>query len=415
MSASTLLLAICLAAAPASGASLAERVQKVLETGEAATPAAVEEARAQYGALKRAAPKDARIDRAYLAVLANQRHYRDALPLVEGYLKQHPADLPALRTRIFLELADRRLTAALAHAAELGEAFDQAPPGDAEWTETARFLGTVIGYLELARTDTGNVQAKSVAKHRILRALRKSYLPDFDEGRLVVIERMAALSDKRSDRERRALLEKSQNQESTSAAIDERRDRIEEGKQVLETGSDQLRNAQRQLAVMNAQWAALQQDRAQLGVRIDFAETQFFGYQNQIVNQINNSGLARRNRSSEAVLRANATAAGQTLMQLNQQAVQLDKRLISLRNEIVQATASARQSGQTVSSSQKSLDKDAARLESLEKRAARLETAKPTSRALSSQARALSTYLTFPYDEEKARLLKEFSLKEFSQ
>src|SRR5690606_2394056 len=125
---------------------------------------------------------------------------RDALPLVEGYLKQHPADLPALRTRIFLELADRRLTAALAHAAELGEAFDQAPPGDAEWTETARFLGTVIGYLELARTDTGNVQAKSEAKHRILRALRKSYLPDFDEGRLVVIERVAALSDKRSDR-----------------------------------------------------------------------------------------------------------------------------------------------------------------------------------------------------------------------
>ncbi len=282
-------VALCLsfalvAAAAVAGETPAERVKNLLAAGQQATPQAIAQAAAEYEALHKVAPDDVRIDYVYAVALVNQHRHRQALPLVNRYLNQHPRDLAAHCARIFVELSIRQFDAAWTHAIALAPAFDAAPAGEAELNETARFLGTVIGYLELARGENEDAQSRSEDNRRVLESLGKDYLAPFNEGRQVVSDRLTELAAEQKARQDRAAAEQDRRQVATTAAIQQNRAQLETGEQSLQSGTEQVRDAQRQLSVIKTQMASLLQDRARSPPRSASSNRSFCKSQQQLGN-----------------------------------------------------------------------------------------------------------------------------------
>ena len=286
----SLLVAIALSSSAAAGESSVDRVKNLLAAGTRTTPQAVARAADEYAALREIAPDDARVDYVYAVALVNQHRHRQALPLVNRYLQQHSGDLAAQRARIFIELSIRQFTPAWEHAMALAPAFRGAAPGDAELSETARFLGTVAGYLELARPAAVDSEARSEGNRRLREALAAEYLAELDKGRQAVVDQLAEIEDQQKLRQDAIAAEQSRRQQATSAAIKENRAKIETGEQSLESGTEQVRDAQRQLSVINTQMASLMRDRAQISAQISMAQMQLSQIQQQVANSQNQQG-----------------------------------------------------------------------------------------------------------------------------
>jgi hypothetical protein len=406
---------------------LGDGVSKLFESGAKNTPPAVAAAKSQYEKLKRSNPQDRRIDYAYGVVLVNQHKYRDALPLLLRYVETAKPELNAHRVQIWAQIQDRKYADALDGMASLGQRFphDSASPMEARYLETARFLGTLFGYLELARPGTVNPELKSKSKDFILARLGDPYTTAFDEGRDEVASRASDLQRERKVAQEKASAAAEVRQEQEKAVLEDDRGKITVQQEAMQTSAEQLNEARRELSVIQQQLSSLNADRTRLGAQIVVLQTQLYQIQVDIYNTNNNFGANRpapnpapdKNvtgaisvPAAQVEQFARARALTLSLAGLNKQAFNMDRNILAFQQRAAVLSGRGEQEAESLAQRDSTIRNTAKHAKVIEKKLARERTAPPkaSTAGLTSQMTSLSTYLPFPYEQEKKRVLEWF-------
>lgn len=398
------LTVVLAAGAQAGQGDVRDGASRLLGLSEKNTPPAVAAARAEYEKLKKANPTDARIDYVYGVALVNQHRYGEALPLVKRYLARHAGDPNALRTKIWAELCDRQYAPALKDAVSLSRQFSKRPDAvpKAELEETARFLGTIFGYLELARPEVVNEKLRSAGKKHILSALGEEYLSAFDRGRQTVADRLAELKDKQKKKQARAAETLGNRRDKVERAIEGDRRDITSTNETIQASVEQVRDAQRKLAVLSRQLVSLGQDRNRLAARMVVVQTEWFELQENIQTD------PSRRRTVSIATAAKLSQLNVILTGLIRQAVLMDEKILGLRTEAGRLGFKGNKEKQALAANLAAVRDVRRRVKARENQFRRLEAKRPARRVLTAQMKKLSTYLPFPFEEEKQRVLGWF-------
>jgi hypothetical protein len=399
-------------------------IAKLFELGSKNTPPALAAAKSCYEKLKLASPRDRRIDYAFAVVLVNQHKYRDALPILTQYLEKGKPELDAVRVMIWAEVQDKKYSAAIDDMVLLSQRFTAAneDPMETAYSETARFLGTIFGYLELARPAALDSDAEAAGKKAVLSQLGEHYIPIFDEGRNAVAARLSGLQAERRAAHEQLVAAADAKKEQAQAALDEDRSKISVQQEAMQSHAENLREAERELSVVNNQLASLRTDRARLGAQIINLQAQLSMAQSQTQKFVDNTipGDPR-----DVVVTQQVTAAGPfdprtiqaraisiSLATLNKQAFDMDRKIMAFQQRAMMVSGKGEQEAQTLAQRDAAVRQAAKHAKTIEKKLSREATpSKAPTAALTSQMTALPTYAPFPYAQEKKRVLGWFEKK----
>lgn len=409
-----LIALLCGQPADASANELKLGVSSLFQLGEKNTPTQLAAARRQYEALERDFSTSAGLDYSYALVLINQHRYADALPLVERYLARYPNDEDAIRVKLWVRLQTRRYGSALDDAVDLSRRIAEHQAATVErQTIPAQFLGTVLGYLELVRPEAVDESVRKNAKSEILEALSAQYLDAFDQGRQSVADRLTALKDDQLAKQQRTAQRLAVRREALSTAQEDDRQTIAFNQDKMESSTAELHDTQRKLKVLRHQLATLAQDRAQVTAQIIAVQTQLTQLSAEWTNDETQRDAARRfgviPESMDLTEYAQFVTLSTTLFSLNRQALRLDQRIAAMQSEANQLGATFNRAAQATAESQAAIKKAGRRAKVLQGQARRLDKQKPKSRGLTAEMKRLSTYLPFPFEEEKRRVLGWFT------
>jgi hypothetical protein len=390
--------AVAVAAEPARDA-----VGQMLHAAESGDPAALATVQKQHALLQKTRPNDPQAEYAYAVALVGLNRAAEALPLLERYVRDQPDDLAAARVRIWTELQLKRNVAALEHCEALAQRA--AAPGqpattvaETEVAEAAKFLGTAVGYLELQAG--GDKKARQAAKNRVLALVGRRHLESFDEGRKVVLDRVAEFQAEQQAREQRELAKREARESQTSLALDQSRQHMAKSDELVQSGAENVRDAERQFEVLRGQLASLQNDRTLLTNQIMFTQSRLMELQAQVPTQ-----PGQQPRGIPIDRSALMTNAAITLAALNKQAFDMDRRILDLRARVGEVSQQGAQGSQSVASGEASLRKAEKKANALEKQLLQIEREKARQAAkLTPQMRMLKNYLPNPFAQERDRV-----------
>lgn len=420
------LLAIAIAAAllPSSllrGAELRARVARLLDLRTENNQAAVAAARELYAQLKRAAPNDPRIDYAYGMVLMDQGRPREALPLISIYVDGEQDDLVPAVIKALSLMENRRYAEGLTEAVAVADRFPKSDgkSEDDEPAEVARLLGTLIG-LHSVRSTAAETKARVQATNQILNRLGDAYIVRFDEGRRHIIDHFNELRQTRQSKLDHQFQAKADQQNQLAAAADRSRIDVATTQQDLDAGGEAVKNAQRELTLLDQQMSLLAQDRHRLGMQITTLECQIVSIVAPVsttetrnfafgTNPVLESVTQSTTRSVNAGRYFQAQGLAMSLAVLKKQAFDMDKRILSLRARAAQVAGEGHERLKSLATSEAGLRQAHKRTASLETQARRAK-AKPSTppRLLTAEMQRLSTYLPSLYEEESKRVLLWF-------
>lgn len=403
----------------ARGGELSTALSSLFELGTEATTSAIASARNQYERLKRSYPEDRRIDYAYGVVLIGQHKYRDAVPLISGYLETGKSEPHAYCAKIWAQLQAREYGGLLNEAVTLSDRF---PKGsrlhpEAAYHEAAEFLGAVFGYLELLRAGAVDPQLRLERKNRVLGRLGPAYTLAFDQGRASVGQQVAEFQAQREAeiREVTAKVEKRKDQAKSALDVDRNRLLAEEGTQ--QSSVEQLRNAQRQLNQIQRELSTLNQERIQVGARIALVQAQINAilvptFRDDRTRFPTGAALILEYQPAKPydprVVQANALAVA--LAVLSKQAFEMDRWILEYQTRAAILNGKGEETTLTLAQSEADAMAIQKRSKSAEYQLKRLEKpARARSGVLSEKMAMLSTYAPFPYAQERQRVLGWFA------
>ena len=408
---------------------LASEVDSLFRFGMKNTPSALAATKSHYERLKRDYPRDRRIDYAYGIVLLNQHRFLDSAELLTDLQEDGKPDIAARRTKVWALVQGRKITDALQEMVTLSQSFRHAGDRDSESKsndETARFIGTVFGYLELVRPGTVDNELRSKYRNVVLKNLGDRYIPVFDAGRADVAERLADLkSDRKLAQERKAASHK-ERLERDKATLDEDRGEIANKEEAMQSHLESVRDAQRELNVVKTQLDSLRTDRTRLTAQIVTIQAQISELTRVATTVfpttvIDNRQPGRPNTdlftttTTSTILGptspryAQIAALGVSLGRLNKQAFDMDRRLLTFQQRSAELSDRSLQDADALDRHDAAVQRTARHAKALEKKINRESTPPKASTAvLNSQMTALSTYLPFPYEQERKRVLAWF-------
>jgi hypothetical protein len=413
---------VLLAAAAASGAAPSLRVEitTLLDSSVKNTPPAIAASRSQYERLKRAYPRNQRLDYAYAVVLINQRKYHDALPLLSQYLETAKRDISARRTKVMALIQDKRAADALQEAILLSQCLSEGDDANRErdYLEAAEFLGAVFGYLELVRPTAVDAQARTKGRDTVV-----SHLDDrvdaFDRGRNAVAEQWTDFQKDRESEKDQVTATSQRRRDQARQALDEDKKKAVGHAETAQAGQQDLQDAQRELSMLQTQLASLQNDRSRLTAQISAIQAQMqqlttasstFSDQTQPGNPRPVIQTTTQTQTIPFDRAVQATSLTFNLVTLNKQAFDMDRKILALQAKAAEATGKGNEGLEA-------REKSTAAIREAEKRAKvaerQLRQRVPTSNAriaaINAKMTNFATYAPFPYEREKERVLGWFA------
>jgi hypothetical protein len=405
-----------------AASELTSEVDSLFRLGMKNTPAAVAAAKLHYEQLKRDRPRDRRIDYAYGIVLLNQHKYREGVEFLPDPREARKIDVAASRTRVWALVQGRRITDALQEMVRLSQCLvdtrDLDPAGKSN-NETVRFMGAMFGYLELVRPAAVDNELRSKFRGRVLENLGDRFTPMFDAGRADVAERLAGLRSNRKLFQERKATSIEEQQERDRSTLNDDRGEIANSEEAIQSHLESVRDSQRELNVVKAQLNSLRADRTRLTAQIIILQAQISDLQNRAsANVIDRRIPGGRDMDfTVTTIPAGPTtpefvqvaALAMSLGRLNKQAFDMDRRLLSLQQRSAELSDQSVRDADALDQHDTAVQRTAKRAKALEEKINRESAApKASTPALNSQMTALSTYLPFPYEQERKRVLAWF-------
>ncbi len=389
-------------------------VKDLLDVGWRTTPDARQQIDERFAAVPDAVRGDARVAYAYALSLVKLRREADAARVIAPLAAAKTPPLGVLRAQLWLTMLTRQYDAALVQMERIAAqvAAEAADPPLAEHRETARRMGMMIGFLETPAEGSVPPAKLEDYRNRIAAALPPPLAEGVAEGRQAVKQQHAqwlaqqtdaeAQADEQSDAERQRLLD--------SAKAE--RDQIAVRRREL---AEQLQKLREELG---SEMETLQASERPLAEQLTVAVLQGRRVQDELLGVLDEiarlSDLLRRTRDPEQrrlllieIDRLERIAARIRLQvdQMEREVAILEARVVEIRQR---AEATRVRYGREIASresDQQSLNRRESQLTGMEQRAVRMKSGRGQSRSLAARAAALSTYVAFPLEEEKQRLL----------
>ena len=413
------LIGLCLAVGSVAQAETAEEALKaVLEEGWGDSIKVVRVAEEHFAEAQRLAPGDVRVPLAMAWVQMKHRRYSTAEELIDKALKLDAQSLPAHRAKIFLLTLTKRNSNALTQMTTVAKSFPEiGSPQEAQVTETCRLMGRIFGYLEGPMLNSVGPNLLADAERKLTASLLSTRLEAFAKARLEVSKQFAGLSlDTEQTREEEKVAQKDQ-KESTSERLAEEKESIEANKaQLEEQASKATQEAQQAVGEIDAKVAPIDAGLTQINVQGAQIRNDLSSVQLDINRALAEAENAFNNEDPirEALWQREANRLRNIRLNLENQYRVLDAQAATL-NQQKAALLNQRQAIATrYDAYMKQLGRQSTNLTLTARRVSRdLErNDKPatgnTSKTsnLSTRLIALTTYVEFPLDQERQRLLE---------
>ncbi len=388
---------------------------ELFDAGHKNTPPAVALARRVAVEWKRQHPDDLRIDYAFGIVLANQRRYSDGRRLIGRYLSTRPDDLVAQRIKLWCEIEDGQCTSALESIALIGKML-ALPDGDnpsPDQIVTARYIGVCFAFIKNIQPNGLDEHAFAEQKRALLGNFNEEYILAFDDGVNLVTSELEELKASRVARLKRAEEAADEKSKSITTDLNTSVEKIEAQRNTIQSSTEQVRDAQRELGVIRQQLASLGQDRVRLSAQIITLQTQINILQQGAVVDRRIPGDQRpvvpRTEVDLAKI-VQAQTLSLSLAALNKQAFDMDRLILSLQTRGAELSGTSQAEFKKLSESRAAAEKAAKKAEKLSKQLERqeAESLKQPPR-LTGRMTRFSTYAPLPYEEESQRVLGWFA------
>ncbi len=186
---------------------IAHAIDKLFDVGWKPSFAAREPADRQIEAIRQFAPGNNVAEYAYSIVLLKQRRYAEAGASFDKVLDLDTKNRHAQNAKIWLSVLMKRYAASLLEIDRLN---------DLSVDTEARFLGTLIGYLEGPVAKQVSQVAVRDRREEILTSMDKAEQAQFEAARKNVAERFASFTTEKTDTERKAKEQAERNAKSCS-------------------------------------------------------------------------------------------------------------------------------------------------------------------------------------------------------
>ncbi len=253
------------------------------------------------------------------------------------------------------------------------------------------------------------------AKRDVLEALGEIYRSAFDAGLKDVGARLAELKTAQQADEDERLAKAAQVKKEALAVVEKDTSKIESQRTAIQASAEQLQGAARQAVQLQRELAPLSQDRLALGVQIGLITSQIQELRNpQVIDQRRPNGT----NPTRTVRPLDPTdprfvqlqALSMQLAVLNKQAFDMDRKILIYRRQIALLNLKGEQDVQMIAERQAAAaatQRDAQVAQRAIKRSEK--SASTRSVALIQKTKLLSTYVPFPYAQEKNRVLAWFA------
>ena len=192
---------ICLHARSALGdePNLRREVSQLLDTGWETSSLARTEAADQYERILQSAPVDWRVAYAFALVQIKQRRYDDAQKLIAQILKINPTDLNVWKSKVWISMLTQKYMTALVEMDRLaGLIQDVEADDDAEFRKTAQFLGGMFGFLDHVSDRRVAEPVREQHRQRVVDQLSDFLEKEFDRSYRRVAEQHAAFLEQKN-------------------------------------------------------------------------------------------------------------------------------------------------------------------------------------------------------------------------
>jgi hypothetical protein len=424
-----LCVASCLVPAVAAGQDSAARnpqayateVALLLDSGWGESFRSLEPAGAYYRRARQISPDDPRAIYAYVLVQIKHRRYTDALKLLDELQGLAPDDPAAWQARVWLRVLTRQYSAALVDLERFADIIPPEPRvGSLEqpWLDAAGYLGKMCAFLSGPLRDTVDQERLNQVRQRIQAVMVGARQARFDEGYAAVDRRFTELWLLGEQTQEQAQQIEAQQKAEDAARLAAEQAAIDTARTALEKqAADARARRDAELKRLESQQSELARTLAQLEAELAVYASRIGDLDVQILRL---RDLADATEDPARRLRYQLDADRLTRLRLDEQRRAAVVESLVVRQRAALASVLAQQ-GAVAAQFQAELDRlnrEAVALGRNQKRIRneQREAAQPPTgntaqvRAMQAQAVSLRTYLPFPLEEEKQRLLNSFKL-----
>jgi hypothetical protein len=397
------------------------QVSALFDAGWKPSSKGLEVARQLYQELRQDDKVDPRVSYAYALVQMRNLKYDDARRLLDEVLAARPDDIAARRANIWVLMVRQNYTAALVELEKLAKSLAQQFP-QVQRTSASEpldapdvdFLGRVMGFLDGPAAAAVSEHVRADYRSKLVALLPTAQRKSFDESYDAVQRRFAELSLDREQTKAGAKTEQLKRQERIQQELEKDRASVAREKSNLEERGEKLaEGAKRELADLDAQARPLVTRQSRLEAQGIAITREMAGLQVEIERLLEFADLTES--TAEAVqLRAAASRLSVALSRYEVNLRALNGELAALAAQRVQLAAQrqaavARNRAESDQIERRATDlRNAERRISTQEKKANQPVAGNTAAvvALAAKAKAFTTYETFPFEEERARLLQ---------
>ena len=400
-------------------------VERLLELGDEPSPRSLHAVQNYYRQLPESLRSDSLLRYAYAVVLVRQKRLFDARPLVEQAAESRPHDLELWQAKVWLHLTLGDRAKALAELGEFERAMiesDSTETGDAPQA-AAEFCGKIMGFL--AGPWHSRLHAEDVEKLRdkLRGAFGAEEQTAFDEAEREVSAKFdelrskhKSLSQQAHDDARKRFAQAREDLLKSQTSLDEKQQdlsdkdakRAAELKTKLAEIDGKLNKLEQQYEAITAQMVPLELQRealmAQLAA-VTVASSELFNLKRHPDSFDYQEFAGRQGSYISMVDRALAPIVAQLTVLAGKAAEVLDG-VAELEAERQMVVYGRVQDAGKIAAKKKELEKQQARLDHNSKRLKAPKAANTAqSRASAAKLTLLSSYLDFPFEREKERIL----------
>ncbi|HVA48384.1 MAG TPA: tetratricopeptide repeat protein [Pirellulales bacterium] len=426
-----MMVAVLSLTCPASAAEgdargdLRPQIERLLTLASEVSAKHMQETEHYYRSLRAASRSDWLLRYAYAVALIQQKRLHEAAKLIQELGEEHPDDFAVWRGKIWLALTLGERSRALTEIEQLASHAAAHQAAEAERlseVEIAGFFGSVCGFLSGPWSQKVPAADAEQIEKRLRAAFDDKSRSAFDRAKAGVIDRFDALRAAYEEKEEKELQTNSQQLEAEKQSVGRAAQELGDKQQsIKDKETKRAEDAKAKVADIDEQLKKVGQQRDALLQQIAPLEAQRVA----LVAQLMPEGLFLPTRNLH--LHAWQKVAARQFAALHNRQIRillapLVTKLTSLEGQVTslnlqeQELFAARGTTQIkyqadvgkLVEKEKSLQKDAKRLAYDAKRLkSKSAASSPRLRAEMAHLTRFSTYVPFPFEREKARLLKE--------
>ena len=354
-------------------------------------------------------------------VSISQGRHADALTSIEDIVDHSEFQLRALRAKVWLEIATKKHSAALADMQKLSQLIVNNPNDTTDifsHKESIENVGRLYGFLggPLARSIDQKMLAQQ--ERLVVANFNSEEREAFEQGRNGVLGRFAQLKQKESETRGSARKQAAKETQQKTRDMEYKKTAIEEGKNSIANSAAKIEHdTHSEVIKLQPEYAKLAQAKSQLDLQAlpyltsrAAIEAAIFRLESVDPTKYRNDQAADRARLREIYeLQFQLMLTDRKLSYINQQARVLGAHQMAIDSRRQAVLVCQQLEGERLAEKNFALEKDSERLRRMEKQLPKKQPkAQPQLRSLTQQLTSLKTYVEFPIEQEKKRLVMSF-------